>query len=352
MSGGTGTAAVITGMGAAFPGSFDQQSLWDEVFERRYRGDRLARRLFLGAGVQTRHGVVDPRREDASGWSTAARMRRYVDEAPPLGRRAVRGALADAGLRAAEVGLFVVVSCTGYATPGLDIQLARELGMPPSVRRLLVGHMGCYGAIPGMGAAADFVRSRRLPALVLCVELTSLHIQPEQPHRDLEQVVAHALFGDAAAAIVLVPDAARGLEVLDTTAATAPDSADLMSWHVTDHGFRMGLSREVPDVLAKHVEEATAALLEPIGAHPADVGGWAVHPGGPRIVDVVEERLALAPAQTAVTRRVLATRGNCSSGTVLLVLDQIRGDLATGATAVAMAFGPGLTLCLAALRRR
>ncbi len=349
---GTLSAAVITGMGAAFPGSLDQQSLWDEVFERRYRGDRLARRLFLGAGVRTRHGVVDPRREDVSGWSTAARMRRYVDEAPALGGRAVRGALADAGLSAAEVGLFVVVSCTGYATPGLDIQLARELGMPASVRRLLIGHMGCYGAIPGMGAAADFVRARRLPALVLCVELTSLHIQPEQPHRDLEQVVAHALFGDAAAAIVLVPDAAHGLEVLDTTAATAPGSEDLMTWHVTDHGFRMGLSREVPDVLAKHVEEATASLLDPFTADRGDVAGWAVHPGGPRIIDVVEERLGLAAAQTAVARRVLATRGNCSSGTVLLVLDQIRGGLAAGATAVAMAFGPGLTLCLAALRRR
>ncbi len=349
---GTPTAAVITGMGAAFPGSFDQQSVWDEVFERRYRGDPLARRLFFGAGVRTRHGVVDPRREDVSDWSTAARMRRYVDEAPALGRRAVRGALADAGLRAAEIGLFVVVSCTGYATPGLDIQLARELGMLPSVRRLLVGHMGCYGAIPGMGAAADFVRSRRLPALVLCVELTSLHVQPEQPHRDLQRVVAHALFGDAAAAIVLVPDAAHGLEVLDTTAATAPASEDLMTWHVTDHGFRMGLSPQVPDVLAKQVEEATAALLDPIAMDRCDVGGWAVHPGGPRIIDVVEEHLGLAPAQTAVTRGILAARGNCSSGTVLLVLDQLRGGLPAGATVVAMAFGPGLTLCLALLRHR
>ncbi|MCK9896604.1 type III polyketide synthase [Frankia sp. AgB32] len=345
-------AAVITGLGSAFPDVYDQQELWDDYFTHRYRGDALSRRLFLGSGVRTRHGVVNPRREDVSDWSTAARMRRYLDEAPPLGHRAASEALADAGISAADVGLFVVVSCTGYATPGLDIRLARELGMAPTVRRLLVGHMGCYAAIPGLGAAADFVRARGLPALVLCVELTSLHVQPAQEHRDLEQVVAHALFGDAAAAVVVVPDAAHGLEVLDTTAVTAPASEDLMSWHVTDHGFRMGLSPRVPGVLAKHVEEATGALLASTGADITDVGGWAVHPGGPRIVDVVEERLGLTPAQTAATRGVLDTRGNCSSGTVLLVLDQLRRGLAADATVVAMAFGPGLTLCLALLRHR
>ncbi|MCK9922710.1 type III polyketide synthase [Frankia sp. AgPm24] len=349
---GPAITAVITGMGAAFPGSLDQRSLWDDVFEHRYQGDALARRLFLGAGVRTRHGVVDPRQEDISAWSTAARMRRYVAEAGPLGSQAVRAALADAGISAAELGLFVVVSCTGYATPGLDIQLARDLGMPSSVRRLLVGHMGCYAAIPGLGTAADFVRARGLPALVLCVELPSLHVQPVQAHRDLEQVVAHALFGDAAAAIVVMPDAARGLEVLDTTAATTPATEDLMTWQVTDHGFRMGLSPRVPDLLAAHVGAATAALLAPIAASLTDVEGWAVHPGGPRIIDVVEQRLGLLPAQTAVTRDTLAARGNCSSGTVLLVLDQLRRDLTPDAIVVAMAFGPGLTLCLALLRHR
>ncbi|CAO5151340.1 putative naringenin-chalcone synthase [Frankia sp. AiPs1] len=346
------SAAVITGLGSAFPHPYAQQSLWDDYFAHHYQGDPLARRLFLGSGVRIRHSVVDPRREDISDWSTAARMRRYLDEAPPLGRRAAGDALADAGISAAELGLFVVVSCTGYATPGLDIQLARELGMAPSVRRLLIGHMGCYAAIPGLGAAADFVRARRQPALVLCVELTSLHAQPAVAHRDLEQVVAHALFGDAATAVVVLPDAAHGLEILDTTAATAPASEDLMTWHLTDHGFRMGLSPRVPDVLAHHVGAATATLLAPIAADVTDVGGWAVHPGGPRIVDVVEKRLGLRPEQTAATRRILDTRGNCSSGTVLLVLDQLRRGLAADAVVVAMAFGPGLTLCLALLRAR
>jgi predicted naringenin-chalcone synthase len=344
---------MITGFGSAFPRAFDQRAVWDEVFERRYRGDRVARRIFLGCGVRTRHAVVDPLREDISDASTAARMRRYDKHAPALGHRAARAALTDAGLTAADIGLLVVVSCTGYNTPGLDIQLARELGMSPGTRRLLVGHMGCYAAIPGLGAAADFVRARRLPALVLCVELTSLHVQPESPERDLEQVVAHALFGDAAAAVVLVPGAEHGLEVLDTTAMTAPGSEQLMTWQITDHGFRMGLSARVPDVLAEHVAGATAGLLAPFGLRAGDVEGWAVHPGGPRIVDVVEKELGLEPTQTAATREILGSRGNCSSATVLLVLEQLRAArLRPGATTVGMAFGPGLTLCLVLLRHR
>jgi predicted naringenin-chalcone synthase len=345
---------VITGIGTAFPKEFAQQSLWDEVFDRRYRGDRVARRIFLGCGVRTRHAAMDPLRLDVGEWSTAERMRRYVDEAMPLGLRAAQAALADAGLSAAEIGLFVVVSCTGYSTPGLDIHLARELGMSSRVRRLMIGHMGCYAAIPGMGSAADFVRARRMPALVLCVELTSLHVQPEPdtPGPDLEQVVAHALFGDAAAAIVVTPDAERGLEILDTVAATAPASEHLMTWQVTDHGFRMGLSAQVPDVLAAHVSPAVATLLDPFGLDLADVSGWAVHPGGPRILDVVEQRLGLGPPQTATSRQILESRGNCSSATVLLVLERLRAELDPDARTVAMAFGPGLTLCLALLRHR
>jgi hypothetical protein len=83
----------------------------------------------------------------------------------PLGKEAVAAALADAGLAPDDVGMFAVVSCTGYATPGLDIRIAADLGMGLDVQRLLVGHMGCYAAIPGLGAAADFATSRGRPAV-------------------------------------------------------------------------------------------------------------------------------------------------------------------------------------------
>ena len=348
------SAAVLTGRGTAVPEPMPQREVWEEFFGPRLGGDRLAERLFMGCGITTRHAVADPRVTDVSSWSTGERMRRWLPEARVLGARAVQAALDDAGLSAADVGQFVVVTCTGYATPGLDIILAEELGMPLSVQRVIVGHMGCYAAVPGLGTAADFVRSRGLPSVVLCVELTTLHIQPSTDPRDLQQVVAHALFADAASAVVIEPDAPSGLELLDTAAVTAPGSAPLMTWDVTDHGFRMGLSPKVPDVLSLHAVDAVDALLKPHDLSAGEVTGWAVHPGGPRIVDVVAEQLRLDDAQVAASRDVLDRYGNCSSGTVLIVLDEMRraGAYAPGDNVVAMAFGPGLTMYSALLKAR
>jgi alkylresorcinol/alkylpyrone synthase len=195
------SAAVVTGAGAALPTTIDQDAVWDGFFAGHYAGLRAARRIFSSAGVRRRHAVANPLDEDLSNWGTGARMQRYVQEALPLGKQAVAGALDAAGLAPGDVGLFAVATCTGYATPGLDIRLASDLGMPAGLQRLLVGHMGCYAAIPGLAAVADFVTARSRPAVLLCCELTSLHVQPAQA--DLEQVVAHALFSDAAAAVVV-----------------------------------------------------------------------------------------------------------------------------------------------------
>jgi alkylresorcinol/alkylpyrone synthase len=341
------TSAVVTGSGSAFPADVAQDALWDGFFAGHFAGVRVARRIFEAAGVRQRHTVADPRDEDLSGWSTGARMDRYVTEAVPLGTAAVASALDAAGLSPGGVGLFTVASCTGYATPGIDIRVARDLGMADTVQRLCVGHMGCYAALPALGTAADFVVARQRPAVVLCVELTSLHIQP--PTRDLQQVVAHALFSDAAAAVVLEPGA-PGLAVVDVSARTDVATADQMTWDVTDLGFRMGLSPRVPDVLAVHVRPMVDDLLARNGVRSGEVDGWAVHPGGPRILEVVADRLGLADDALDASRAVLAEHGNCSSATVLLVLARMAAP-GPGRYAVALAFGPGLTLYAVLLRR-
>lgn len=353
------TAAVITGFGSAVPAPMSQQRLWDEFFRGYYRDGRLAERIWRSSGITTRHGVVNPVDEDVSTWGTGARMQRYVAEALPLGKEAVSAALASAGLAPADVGLFAVATCTGYATPGLDILLSRDLGMRDTVRRLAVGHMGCYAAVPGLAAVADFVAARARPAVLLCLELTSLHIQPAPPDRhpprltDIQQMVAHALFSDAAAAVVLEPARPGGLEVVDVVARTDVDSADHMTWDVTDLGFRMGLSPRVPDVLEIHARPVVDELLGRHSLTIGDVAGWAVHPGGPRILEVVGASLDLPATTLAASYGVLRDYGNCSSATLLLVLDRVRAQraLATGDHVVAMAFGPGLTLCAALLRQ-
>ncbi len=354
------TASVV-GHGRALPPPMGQQHLWDGFFREHYNDARLARKVWEKSGISTRRGVVDPVQEDISSWGTAARMQRFVAESMPLGKEAVSAALSDAGLAASDVGQFTVVSCTGYATPGLDILLARDLGMSEGVQRLHVGHMGCYAALPGLGATADYVTARQKPAVVLCLELTSLHVQPSTESArsatptpgDLEQMVAHALFSDAAAAVVLHPDA-PGLEVVDVVARTDVSTSDHMTWDVTDLGFKMGLSPAVPDVLARHARPVVEELLARHGLAAADVDAWAIHPGGRRIVEVVGEVLELPEEQLQPSYDVLRDVGNCSSATVLLVLEEVlrSRDVPVGGTVVAMAFGPGLTLYATLLRRR
>ncbi len=354
--------ATITGIGSALPAApSDQRDLWDGFFAEHFHHDRMAAAVWRHAGIRSRHGVADPRDEDLSTWSTGQRMRRFAQEALPLGKEAVAASLQQAGRTPSQIDALVAVSCTGYTTPGMDVLLGRDLGMPSDLQRLHVGHMGCYAALPALATASDAVTARGRTAVVISVELTSLHVQPAEEGRpDREQVVAHALFADAAGAVVIEPDgaadrtarsAADGFTLVDFAARTDAQHADLMTWDITDAGFRMGLSPKVPEVLAEHVRPSVGDLLARHGLGLGDVAAWAVHPGGPRIVDTVAEELGLGEADVAESRAVLAEVGNCSSATILLILERLaRRGLPRGAPVVALAFGPGLTLHAALLR--
>ena len=343
--------AVIAGLGIATPPQAAQDDLWRDFFAGHYAGSAraIAERIFANSGVRTRQAAVSPLLEDVSSWSTERRMRRYRLEAMPLGKEAVARALTDANAAADEIGLFAVCSCTGYATPGLDILLARDMGMASSVQRLFVGHMGCYAALPGLGAVTDFALARGRPALLLCAELTSLHIQPAGARTDTQQIVAHALFSDAAAAVVVAPGDCTGYAVREVAALTAVSTADHLPWEMTDTGFRMGLSPRVPQVLALHVRPLVDDLLARHGLTRAAVDGWAVHPGGPRILSTVQEQLELPPGALDASIETLAAYGNCSSPTVLLVLEALRRRPVPPRRVVMLAFGPGLTLYAALL---
>jgi len=280
-------------------------------------------------------------------------MERYLAEAMPLGKAALTLVLERADLSADEIGLLAVVSCTGYATPGIDIRLARDLSMSPELKRLAVGHVGCHAALPTIDVVRHYVVAEQRPAVVLCLELPSLHVQA--PSLELEDVVIHALFSDAASAVVIQPGSPErgGLEVVDAASVTDTAWADEMTWTITDFGFKMTLSRHVPDVLAEFVEPLVDRLLERNGLERGDVAGWAVHPGGPRVLDVIAARLGLSEGDLDSSRDVLVNHGNCSSATVLVVLESLvrKTPREIGSFVVALAFGPGLTLCATLLRQ-
>jgi alkylresorcinol/alkylpyrone synthase len=234
-------------------------------------------------------------------------------------------------------------------TPGLDVLVARDLVTPSSVERLLVGHMGCHAALPGLAAVADAAVARNRIGILACIELASVHAQP--PSNDLGQIAAEALFADADAAVAVAPGR-PGLEFIGVVARSDSTEAELMAWDITERGFRLRLSAQVAAVLSRHVASVVDELLSPHGLVSHDVSAWAVHPGGPRILDVVGERLGLDDQDLEVSRGVLRDYGNCSSATVLLILQRLlwERDLDPGDHIALLAFGPGLTLYGALLR--
>jgi predicted naringenin-chalcone synthase len=210
--------------------------------------------------------------------------------------------------------------------------------------------MGCYAALPALATLADAATARNKTGLLLCLELSSLHVQ-EESHQ-VDQIIAHSLFGDAAAAVAVRPGGS-GLEVVDLAATTDVESADLMTWDVTDRGFRMGLAQEIPKVLERHAGPLVGSLLARHDLSPEDVAAWAIHPGGPRILESMAAPLGIGDAELEPSRSVLRDYGNCSSPTVLLVLQRLleHRPLRSGDPVVCLAFGPGLTLYAALLRQ-
>jgi predicted naringenin-chalcone synthase len=278
-------------------------------------------------------------------------MARYAADATALAHRAAVAAIDESGrsgVSASDITHIVTVSCTGFTAPGIDHALIDRLGLGRTVRRLHIGYMGCHGAINALAAARAIVLSEpHAHVLVVCVELCSLHFQPTgRP----DQVVANALFADGAAAMVITADAARTplARIASTGGCVFKDSADAMAWRIGDHGFEMTLGESVPRLIADYLRPWLAAWLD--GQNQSldelvDCGNWAIHPGGPRILDAVAASLGLCQESTRSSRHVLASYGNMSSPTVLFILDRfVRKGIGSSRPTVLVAFGPGLSV--------
>lgn len=320
-------------------------------------------------GLADRRKVTDERQSfyhppvsaDDFGPTTRQRMNRYEDEALNLAAVAATAALDRAGVSAAEIRQLVTVSCTGFSAPGVDIGLMRRLGIAADAARSHVGFMGCHGAFNGLRVGAALAAAKPgEPVLICCTELCSLHHQyTDNP----QQIVANALFADGAAAVIGVcrknakadrtpvaaPGASQisngvGVRLLEQRSLLLPETEDMMSWRIGDHGFEMTLSPKVPEILSQRLKPWLTQWLSEHGLGVEDIAHWAVHPGGPRIITAVGEMFALSADQLRPSRNVLARYGNMSSPTVLFILNELREHATTPGYCVAMAFGPGLTI--------
>ena len=285
---------------------------------------------------------------DDAGPTTAARMERYAKDAGGLAVAAARGALGLSGIDAGRVTHLVTCSCTGFANPGVDLQIVADVGLPATVARTHIGFMGCHGAFNSLRVAGAFAADPRSVVVVVAVELCSLHFQYGQRG---DVVVANAIFADGAAALVATGgEADGGWQVRRQWSSILPDSRDDMGWAIGDHGFRMTLSPRVAGVLEGGIRALVEGALATEGLGIADVGAWAVHPGGPRILDAIGVALDLPPDALLASQAVLADHGNMSSATILFILRDLLAHT-TAPRCFAMAFGPGLTAEFALLER-
>lgn len=303
-------------------------------------------RLFAATGVERRQFAVNLSTYYRERHTTEERMAEYERCAYPVARRALECALESSGrYEATSLTDLVVVSCTGHGAPGLDVRLARDTGMQHNIRRVVIGHMGCYAAITGLRDVLNILRGRPEAVVALVtVELCGLHFRPT---RELQPLTSFALFGDAAAAMVLSRNGnSPGPKVVDTYCATDFASIDQMTWKITDEGFLIGLSMRVPVALRRSITPAVESLLKPHGLEMSDITHWLVHPGGPSIVEAIQGKLGLTDDQVALSWEVLRDHGNCSSSTILVMLDRLlrSGQTRSGEWGVMMAFGPGLTI--------
>lgn len=250
------------------------------------------------------------------------------------------------------------VTCTGYISPSGAQKLVATRGWGATTRVAHAYHMGCYAAVPAIRLALGFLASstdagHRVD--VAHTELCSLHLDPSD-HR-IDQLVVQSLFADGLIRYSLVRDnGGSGLRVLAQHELIAPDSAGAMTWRVGDHGMHMTLARDVPERIAGSVRAFVVELYRRAGI---DLGrmrdsAFAVHPGGPRIIDRVRDVLELTEAQVSASRRVLLEHGNMSSATLPHVWMRLLADpdVPAGTLIPSLAFGPGLTICGALFEKR
>ena len=273
------------------------------------------------------------------------RMEVFAETALAVARQAFE---ADAG----APDVLVQVSCTGYDSPSAVQRVMAERRWTDGPRVLSIGHMGCYAAVPAVATAADVVAAMAqrtgddARAAVLLVELCTLHHDPATT--DVEQIVQQCLFADGAARVDVSarPPAAPHFALLDHAEAILPDTLGEMTWRTASPAFRMTLSRDVPTHIRASVAPFLRALLARNGLDVADVAAFAVHPGGPRVIESTAEALGLTDVQVADSHAVLRTRGNMSSTTLPHIWARMLADetLPAGALVASVAFGPGLTV--------
>jgi alkylresorcinol/alkylpyrone synthase len=346
----------IAAVGRALPPHYYDQTALLAALQRRWadryfnldRLERLHRNVLVGG----RHLALPIEEyEQLTSWGQANDA--WIRVAQEVGGQAVLDGLSRAGLSTADVDALIFVTVTGVATPSIDARLMNRLGLPPRVKRMPIFGLGCVAGAAGIARAADYVRAYPdQVAVLLSVELCSLTLQAED--LSIPNLIATGLFGDGAAAAMVVGDdrPADGPEIVATRSVFYPDSERVMGWDISHDGFKIVLSADIPQVVRDFLRRDVDAFLADHGLTRADISSWVCHPGGPKVLEAMQESLELPEGALDVTWRSLQEVGNLSSTSVLLVLAETLENHRPppGSWGMITAMGPGFCSELVLLR--
>ena len=367
---------VILGIGTATPRLKIRQHeaavLAQKLIATKEPSERVINTIYRQTKIQERGSVLlnESKKglvsqaffKPATNWkdqgpSTHERMQKYANEATRLAVEATTISLMKSGVAAESITHLITCSCTGFQSPGIDIAIIEQLGLPRGVSRTNIGFMGCHGGFNALRVAQAYAEANLdATILVVCAELCSLHFQYADNN---EQIVANSIFADGAAAIVGQATPQKNQpekqtwELFDQSSAVIANTKEAMTWTVGDNGFKMTLSPEVPALITQSLPSITDSFLKKNNLSRDSVAEWAIHPGGPKILNMVEEALNLGTDALRTSRTVLSNFGNMSSATIFFILESLFAkkdeNVAEGLsrTCIAMAFGPGLTAELA-----
>jgi alkylresorcinol/alkylpyrone synthase len=279
----------------------------------------------------------------------------WIETALMLGERAISTLLRESGMPAEKIGTIISVSVTGIACPSIEARLINKLKLPPHIKRTPIFGLGCVAGASGLARAADYVRAYPdQAAILLSVELCSLTWQRDNV--SVPNLISSGLFGDGCGAVLVAGAdlaAELGLEGPTIAASQAtfyPETHDVMGWEISEKGFRIVLSADVPTVVKEHLGRNVDDFLTLHGLVRDDIGSWIMHTGGPKVLEANAEALGLTREDFILSWEALRRAGNLSSASVLMVLNDVMREHrpAKGTRSLLVAMGPGFCseMCL------
>ena len=351
--------AEIVSIGTAVPKYCHRQSdilhFMQEVYQLSDPDKRKLRFLYEHSSIDTRHSVLEdfnlpadartflPATNSQSFPSLEQRMAIYNREAVKVSEEAIKDCIAG-WISPSDITHLITVSCTGMSAPGLDLQLMRTMEMPTDIFRTSVNFMGCYAAIHALKLAkmiCDGAPDAKV--VIVATELCTLHFQETFTE---DNAASSLLFADGAAAVLVSgKHSGNGLKLQGFYSQVAQKGEADMAWELSSKGFLMTLSGYIPQLISEDISQLVASAVSANNIQQEDITHWCVHPGGKRILDLIQQQLKLAAGTLDDSRAVLSRYGNMSSPTILFVLKEILHKLKDQpANIMGMAFGPGLTM--------